>query len=166
MIGTVKGYQVTNNRNSDHKVVMLQVQLSDSEDIQSVELYNPFGEKSIPQNEQRVLILQLSRAWKIAIAIDDKIDPSDLNDGEKKLYSLDPSGAIAAFMTLTNTGELFLNGETDYAVRFLELKAGFDQLKSDFNNHIHTETGASTSTPTVPSAASIDDSKVDEVRLS
>jgi hypothetical protein len=69
--------------------------------------------------------------------------------------------------------ELVLLEGTDFAVKFNELKAGFDQLVNDFNAHIHTTTatvGAGT-TPGIiaptspPSIADISSSKVERVKL-
>ena len=52
-------------------------------------------------------------------------------------------------------------GDSDFMVRFSELKAGFDQLKSDFNTHSHTAHGTP---PTTPSTASVDSCKIDEIK--
>jgi len=67
---------------------------------------------------------------------------------------------------------VILEGE-DFAVKFNELKAAFDQLVSDFNTHIHATTavvggGGATgviSPTTPPSTADISDSKVERIKL-
>lgn len=71
-----------------------------------------------------------------------------------------------------------INGSTDFAVAFTDLKAGFDTLLADFNNlaaytvaHVHTGPGVPPSPPVppivvpMPSIASVDASKVPTVKL-
>lgn len=104
-------------------------------------------------------------------------------DGEIRLYSSDSTGGELCYVYLTNDGNLELNGNDDNAVRFSELKAGFDALKADlnslitaYNSHIHITTATVGATPTpgviaptpstgVSSSASVDTSKVENVKL-
>ena len=58
--------------------------------------------------------------------------------------------------------EIVFNEGTDFLAKFNELKSGFDQLVGDFNAHVHTGTGV---VPTVPSTASIDDAKIDNMKV-
>lgn len=95
------------------------------------------------------------------------------NNGDIKM-----AANAAATLNALADGNLELNGNADFIARFSELKNGFDQLKSDFNTfintqynvHVHTgvTTGAGSSavTPQLgsPSSASIDGSKVDNVK--
>ena len=105
----------------------------------------------------------MSENYKIEIAQRDKIE-STMDAGENKIYS-QSGDAIKAFINWLNTGILELNGNNDFAVRFNALKTGFDLLVTNFNAHVHTETGGTTSAPTVPSTADIDASKVNEVKI-
>jgi hypothetical protein len=162
MIGTVKGYEVRKNCNSAHPVIMLKVQLEDPEDIQSIELYSPAGEKTIPEDDSRVVIFQITSTWKVAIAVDDHIDPSDLNDGEKKLYSLD-HGVEAATITLTNTGDVLLNGDSDFAVRYTALNTALANFIIAVNAALATKldgAGAPGALTLDISAAKVEDVKV------
>ena len=163
MTGIVTGFEIGKNRNGTKNVVLLQVRLRDRKDIQTVELMTPTGDDSIPPLNSRVAILAVSKSYKIAIAQHDNIDPS-MDEGEKKIYS-QSGDTIQAFINLLNTGIIEINGNSDFAVAFNDLKTGFDQLRSDHNSHIHTETGGVTTVPTVLSTASVDNSKVDEVKL-
>lgn len=78
------------------------------------------------------------------------------------------------------SGEIIFNSGSDYAVQHTALKDGFDTLKTDLNNlvtvftaHTHpyvdTPIGAAvtspTTTPGTSSAASVDSSKIDTIRL-
>ena len=163
MTGTVTGFAIGKNRNGSKNVVLLQVELRDKKDVQTIELFNPAGDDSIPPNNSKVVILKVSENFKIAIANSDNIEPV-MGQGEKKIYS-QSGNIIKAFINWLNDGILELNGNNDFAVRFNALKTGFDLLVSNFNAHVHTETGGTTSAPTVPSTADIDSSKVNEVKI-
>ncbi len=164
MTGIVTGFKIGKNRNGTKNVVLLQVRLRDIKDIQTIELMTPAGDDSIPPNGSRVSILQVSPSYKIAIAQNDNIIPI-MGPGEKMIYS-QANNIIEAFIKLLNTGIIELNGNNDFAVRFNSLKSGFDSLVSDFNTHTHpTAPTGPVSTPTVPSTASIDASKVNEVKI-
>lgn len=104
-------------------------------------------------------------------------------DGEFRTYATDSNGNEVAYTYITNDGKVELNGNDDNAVRFSELKDGFDALKSDlnslitaYNSHIHITTATVGASPTpgviapttstgVSSSASIDTSKVENVLL-
>lgn len=68
---------------------------------------------------------------------------------------------------IDGSGNVNVNGSTDNAVAFQDLKTAFDNFIIEFNAHVHTSAapGSSTTMPTVPSVASIDGAKVDSVRL-
>ena len=81
MTGIVKGFEVTTNRNSDQKVLMLQVEISGPDDIQSVQWMPGEGVQSIPLKESIVQILQNGKGWKVAVSANDGIDfDSSLKD--------------------------------------------------------------------------------------
>ena len=76
------------------------------------------------------------------------------------------------------TKELTVFDGVDYAIKYLELKTAFDQLKTELNNFItvfnaHVHTGVTTgggssglsSTPGVAATADMTNSKVEKVRL-
>jgi hypothetical protein len=101
--------------------------------------------------------------------------------GEVRLFSTDGDGAEQGYHWLKNDGTQEFNGDDDNLVRFLPAKSGVDDIVSKlnefigaFNGHIHgtTTPGAPTATPTPvpstipvsPSTATIDDSKIDELK--
>jgi len=56
----------------------------------------------------------------------------------------------------------------DFAVRYLELKSAFDELKSDFNSfltHVHGFSGTPPVPPAIPSTADMSDAKIDKIEL-
>lgn len=87
-------------------------------------------------------------------------------------------------LVIDSPGNVEIQGNSDFAVAFNDLKSGFDQLVDDFNTHIHatTATVGATSTPGIvstpslvspappvpppdPSTASIDAAKIDNIRV-
>lgn len=165
LTGKVTGREFTTNRDGDVDKIMLQVEISDPDDIQTVELMSQSGEDTNPPDGSRIAILTIGESYKIAIASDDGIVPT-MNPGEKKIYSSD-IGIIKAFINFLVDGTLELNGNADFAVRFSALETAFNQFKTDYNGHTHA-TVASIGTPTIPipiTAADITPAKVDEVKL-
>ena len=166
MIGTVTGFEIGPNRDGTKDVLKLQVQISDPDDIQTVEYMSSAGDDTIPPIGSIVTILSAGPAWKIAIASNDNIAPS-MSEGERKIYS-SSGGVIKAFINFLNTGILELNGNSDFAVRFNALETGFNTLRGDHNTflvHVHGASGTPPVPPAVPSTASISAAKVDEVKI-
>lgn len=173
--GIVTGREFKKNRDSGNLRLLLQVQITDADDVHTVEYMSPPGEDSNPPDGAKVLIADVGRAYKIATAADDNIEPSTA-EGEKKLYSIS-DGAIAAFINFLGSGIIEINGNNDFAVRYNELETGFNQLKTDFNNFVTTyNTHSHATAPTGPvsppsatgssSSADISAAKVEEVKLS
>lgn len=171
--GVITGSEIGINMDGDFPARKLQVQVTDPDDIQTVELMLASGEDSNPPDGSSVVFATLGTAWNIGVAVSDGVIPS-MQKGEKKIYSVS-DGVIKAFINFLASGELDLNGNADYAVRYNALKTAFDQLKSDFNAlvakynaHFHPVSGSNTTvTAAVGTASSADmsPSKVDSVRL-
>lgn len=180
-IGTVRGNEVAENKDADEKSRLLQVEFTNADDLQTVELLGATGEDSNPQPGDRVIVVDLGPAYRVAVATSDNVEPAS-EEGEKILYSYDSAGNKLATMVLKSDSTIELNGDADNAVAFADLKTAFDQLKSDFdalvsayNAHIHTTTAtvstgpAGVLTPTTstgsPTTADIDPAKVDSIKV-
>ena len=153
-LGTVTGQEIKPNRGTDINVRMLQIDLGTTAqpDIQSVEYIPLSGDDNPPRNGDKVVVISLGPAFKIAIAVRDAVVTA-MNPGERKLYSRDSNGDIAAFINLLTGGDIWLNGGDFSAVRFEELETQFNELRDAFNNHNHTyNPGPGSSTPTGPAA--------------
>ena len=167
-VGEVTGQEIAQNKDGDHPVRLLQVEFA-PDDVQTVEhgTSGP-GEDSAPPIGSRVVVLAVTKSYRITIAVDDEIDP-EVEEGERKVYS-SAGGAIKAFAYFKKDGVIELNGADDFAARFNELKRGFDKLVDDFNAHTHEYSpGPGTPTDTAPtlpaSTASIDGAKIDEIKV-
>lgn len=159
-VGTVRGREIRKNRNGGADVLLLQVEVSDTDDVQTAELMTHAGDESSPVDGTTVLLVQLGPAWVVAVAADDLIPP-DIAAGERRVYSQDDGTRKAAIYWRTD-GQLELNGTGDYAVRFSALETAFNQLKTDFNAHAGHFSGEVVPTP---STADISSAKVDTVEL-
>lgn len=166
-------------KDSETNVRVLFLQITDATDLQEVEWINGPGEDSAPQIGSKILIVEIGRDYKLGIACDDGIEPEAL-DGEKILYSLDPTGAQVGYIKLSinPVSPVELNGNADNAVRYSELETAFNDLQQKYNDlltqylsHTHVApTGATgppvlTSPPPEPSTAQIILAKVLEVLL-
>lgn len=151
-IGTITGQEIKTNRNGSIAVRLLQVQLSNESDIQTVQYFNPSGEDSAPVTGDKVQVFAIGPAFKFALATEDQDNVASMSTGEKKLYSRDSGGAIAAFIEFLAGGNLYLNGSSYSAVRYEKLVTEFNELKAAFNSHVHLPSGV---TPTPQSAADI-----------
>lgn len=138
-----------------------------------------------PAEGERLVVTKIggSDSYLVNIAgLSDKVSP-DTNPGERRFFSVDNSGDLSAFMKLKNNGIMELNGNNDFAVKYLELETAFNQLKTDFNNSVtkindfvtaynaHTHGGAvpvpaTPVTPATQSTADISPAKSSIVKLS
>jgi hypothetical protein len=160
-VGTVKGRETRKNRNGDGEVLLLQVEVSDIDDVQTAELMTQDGDEASPEDGALVLLVDVGSAWLIAIAVDDQIKP-DIDVGGRRIYSHEGGARKATIYWRTN-GQLEINGIGDHAVRFAELEKAFNQLRDDFNNH--TGHVVSVLKPAIPSTADISPAKVNTVEL-
>jgi hypothetical protein len=158
--GIVKGRQVAKNRDGGRDVLLLQVELSDPDDVQTVELMQSAGDQCNPENGSKVLVISNGSAYKIAIAVDD-LTLVAIEVGERAIRAV-LDGSVKSSVLCKVDGNVVFNEGTDFAVQFTALKVAFDLLVVNFNAHFHVPSGP---TPTVPSVANIDASKVAKVRL-
>ena len=159
--GTVTGREIVKNRDGSHAVRMLQVRITDDKDIQTVQHVTLSGDDSGPVNDSEVIILDLGPAFKVAIAVDDLIEPT-MPPGEKKIYSSE-AGAIKAFISLLASGIIELNGNADNAVRYTALNAQLQTLVGQINAVLGTKADASGTAGSL--ALDLTSAKVDEVKL-
>ena len=172
MIGVITGSTIEKNRDGDIDRVVLQVEIAEDE-VKTVELFTQAGEDTHPARDSRVVMLEIEDSYLVGISVSDDLTPT-VNAGEKEFYSTDdPVTTKKAKIKLTSGEEIVLNDGTDYAVAYEDLKSAFDQLKSDFNSHIHTTTATIgvgpavgvISPPTASSTADMSGAKVEKVRL-
>lgn len=133
-IGRVASGEIRTNRDGEGKVLLLTVEISEPDDLQTVELITQAGENYNPPEDSTVIVIELGEAWKAAIACDDGIEPTALEEGERELYSSD-GGVKKAIATFKQNGdiELNINEYEDFAVRFSKLEEAFNDLQTAWN---------------------------------
>ena len=165
--GKITGRTITTNRDGSNLRVMLQVQMTNPDDIQTVEYVSLPGQDENPINGSRVYILEVGESYKIAIAVDDGVTPA-MATGEKRLYSVSDAGDIQAYINLLKSGIIEVNGDADFAVRFDALQTKLTALEAQLLAHVHpgvTAGGASTGASVTVFDIDITTAKVDEVKL-
>lgn len=147
-------------------------------DIQETEQIGPHGFDSNPVKDMAAIYAPtLQQGEPVILGYINK-KQMDLDLGESLMFSTNQNGVLQIYIRMRADGTMEMNGNSDFMVRFNELKTGFDQLKSDFNDfvsntyntHVHpSPAGGSTgTTPSLgtPSAASIDNAKIAEIKTS
>lgn len=116
----------------------------------------PYGDDSNPITGMSAVYLELSsRKNKVIVGYINKQQLADV--GEKRIYSTDANGNVKFYLWLHADGTCEFNGKDNHLTQYEALKVAFDQLKSDFNAHVHPSNGAP---PTVPSTADMSGAKL------
>lgn len=140
-----------------------------------------FGDDSCPpKNIKGVKMATSTEAYHIILGYFNRSNVAV--EGEKRIFSVKEDGSISFYVHLKNNGTMEIGGTDDNLVRYSELKTGFDQLKTDFNNFLTTQynlhthpvpgvtvgSGSTNSSVTTSlgteSIADISDCKIDEIK--
>ena len=137
----------------------------------------PFGEDSIPLKDTRAIVVETGEKGKqVVVGYINVNQIESLGPGEKRIYSLQPNGDLSQYIHLKSDQTMEIGGNSDFMVRFNELKTAFDQLKDDHNellNLIQTWTvvpmdgglALQAAAATLnPSTADIDPAKINEIK--
>ena len=160
--GKITGRTITTNRDGTNQRVMLQVQMTNPDDIQTVEYVSLPGQDENPIDGSRVFILEVGESYKIAIAVDDGVTPA-METGEKRLYSVSDAGDIQAELKILKTGIIEINGDADFAVRFTALETQMQLLVTAINAAFATKLNGSGAAGGI--VLDLSTAKVDEVKL-
>lgn len=175
MISIVKILSSTTDSLSRRIVKFLRLGNSD---VQERPIASPFGFDFVPpKNTVAVYAKTMDEGKPVIIGFIHKHAFSTLKAGESRMFSIDTNDNIAAYINALQTGILELNGNSDFLVRYNELKAGFDELRSDvnsliadYNGHTHAgvQPGGGVTSPIAvtlgPSSASIVTSKINTIK--
>ncbi len=172
---------VSSSPTAETPIHTVQVEGYDDEVLDGVEHIGDYGFTSaVPAGAQVIVgCVGGNRDFPIVLSIGHAASrPVDLVEGETAQYS-----KFGNEVRLNAAGEVVLNSGADFAVKYTELKAAFDQLKADFdghvakyNSHTHVTTatvGASpvlgvlspTTSQGAVSTADMTNSKAEKIRL-
>lgn len=154
--------------------VKVKFQNKGRDDVRETEQISPAGFESRPVKDMMAIYMKTQQDGDDVI-IGYLVKDAIVDVGESRMFSTDSSGQLQFAIHLRNDGTAEIGGDSDFMVRFSELKNGFDALKSDFNTfvttyntHVHpSPAGGSTGTTPAtgsPSGASIDACKIDEIK--
>lgn len=160
--GTVTGREVTSNRDGTTQRLMLQVELTGPDDVQTVEYVPLPGTDANPINGSKVFIMAVANSYLIAFAADDGVTPT-ADTGENFLYSIDDSGVVQALIKLLKSGIIEINGNADFAIRFNALDTALQTLVTQINATFATKGDASGAAGAL--TLDISGAKVDEVKV-
>jgi hypothetical protein len=176
-IGTVIASTVSVNRDGETPVRLVTCTVSGPTDIRTIQLITPFGDAN-PIVGSRLLILPAESAWEFGIMVEDVLASAAVLIGDKVLAANTPAGITAYVAARAATGFVELNGTSDTAVAFTQMKAAFDTLRTEltalvtaFNTHKHTGVTAGavssgpTDTPGVPPVADMTAANVSTVKV-
>lgn len=152
----------------------------------TVEHFSDSGDDAHPLPDDYLFVVEAPGTGRwVAVGYIDTVNDPKATPGEKRMYSrnidgqpvteiwLKSDGTIAIY----GDGDIELNGNTDFAVRFNELESYVSTLSTElesmvtvFNGHTQPVSGsppvaAVPSTPMVNPTASVSAAKVDNVRL-
>ncbi len=167
---------------SDKARAIIKILVLGLNDVQTAKQVAPFGIDSAPLKEM-VAVHAPTGVMGESVVIGYIQKDMVATPGESRFFSTNADGETQFALHMRTDGQAEFGGTGDFLARFNELKAGFDELKGDFNalvtkynTHIHVTTatigvgGPGVISPTVatevPSTASIDSAKIDEIEVS
>ncbi len=116
-IGRVTGYEIGKNKEGEVDVLLLQVEISEPDDVQTVELYQSGGRDYNPPTNSTVIVIPIADALQIAVAVNDGITPES-EPGETEIYSVDEyAGSKQAKVKLFTDGICKINNGGPAAAR-------------------------------------------------
>lgn len=163
----------------DEKITLVKIDLGGNNVI-SPEFYTSPGVDSAPMDGDYVATSSApGNSGQSAVGTIDPINGGVAGKGEVRLYARDEDGNTIIALYLKSDGTIEIGGSDDNAVRFAPLKSGFDLLIDQINANfqaistdlaaIATAAGATATypplQPTLEPTASIDDSKVEEIKV-
>lgn len=139
-------------------------------DVQTCIEANAYGIDSNPIKDMVAIYAETGEKGKVAI-----IGYLNKNQkalvGEIRLFSTDDKGTEKFYTWLKNDGTYEIGGDTNYAVKFNELKNEFNKLKDNYNNfllayntHVHTGGTISGSTGTTTPSTETNTSNIDNAK--
>ncbi len=128
-------------------------------DIRTPDEASAYGIDSNPVKDMRAIYIQgTDDENDVIIGYINKNQKAKV--GEIRLFSTTSTGTEKFYVWLRDSGEIEIGGDTNWGVKYTELKAELDKLKQDHNTlatahdtHLHQVLSIPTTPPTAPSNA-------------
>lgn len=133
-VGTVISTTVGPNRDGTSTVRLATCSVLDLTDVRTVQLLGP--DDYNPSPGAKLLVIPIESSWEVGIPLEPMVAAVAGTLVGERVITSDVLAAKKAFIAWRNTGILEVNGTTDFAVAYTDLKIAFDQLKSDFDTFV------------------------------
>jgi hypothetical protein len=143
-VGVVTGQSIEAYRGGD-TVRLVKVQLLGNFP-ETIEWFDIAGEDTAPIIGDKVVVLEVARNYKIAIATKDLITAA-VNAGERKFFSRNAAGVVQATIYLKDDGIIEINGNINTAVKYAPLNTALQGLVTAINNALTFKQDATGQTP-------------------
>jgi len=164
-LGRILSSEITENRDGEKKVLLLECEISSPEDEQTVEYIQAAFVDARPPAGVSVFIDDLGSAWKVATGADDGIEPES-PEGQIEFYAINP--ATLAKVPATRI-KLKPGGTVEIGVSALDfvalaakvlselqdVQSDLNGFKSIFDAHVHTSACTAGGTPTLIPTTSV-----------
>lgn len=136
------------------------------DDVKEHRAIGPWGSESAPIKDAVAIYGHTSvNGETVVIGYINQVALDALAAGEHRIFSTDANGNLSYYLHFKDDGTAELGGTGNFLVKYNELKAELDKLKTSFNTHVHTgNLGGPTSTPTVANASDFSLCKHDKVK--
>jgi hypothetical protein len=116
-IGRVTGYGIGKNKEGEVNTLLLQVEVSEPDDVQTIELFKSGGLDYNPPTNATVIVLSVTDALQIAVAVNDGVAPES-EPGEIEIFSVaEYAGEKKARMKFFTDGKAKINDGGPAAAR-------------------------------------------------
>lgn len=108
LTGKVTGVEYAKNKDGSKEVLLLQLEITDPDDIRGVQLDTLAGIDSNPPNNSRATVLDLG-GYQVAVAVDDQVTKT-ADQGESEIYS-SGSGVKLARVKCDKNGKIIAQND-------------------------------------------------------
>lgn len=113
---TIVSSEIAANRDAEVETQLFQAQLTEDDDVQTIEELHVPGFQYKPHPESRGFYGRIAEAWKIFVGIDDKVTKETLVAGESIHYAYDSGGTIVCKTHYKVDGTIQIDTDLDLTI--------------------------------------------------
>lgn len=136
------------------------------DDVKKHRAIAPWGSESVPPKDAIAIYGHTSvNGETVVLGYINKDALAAMNPGESRIFATDANGSLQYYLHFKDDGTAELGGTGNWLVKYNELKAELDKLKTTVNTHTHTgNLGGPTSALLVPNTSDFSLCKHDKVK--